>query len=186
MRQVNIHIEGVPNPHAIKFVLENGVLTQDNFEFRSFAETGFSPLARKLMMLKYITRVHLHKNYITLVKNEKSIKDWDEVLPEIREIIVSHLSKNEPILYLGFHPQTHNTTGMDEFHMMLVKILDTHIRPAAQEDGGDILIESYKDGKLKLNLVGSCKGCPYISQTVNQGIQTVLRNYFPEVLEVTW
>lgn len=185
MRQVNLHIEGVPNPNAIKFVLENGVLTQELYEFRLFSDTGYSPLARKLMMLKYIERVLIFKNYITVLKTASSGIEWEDVLPEIRAIISSHLANNEPILYLGISERKH-VKNDDDLLEMIGQILDRHIRPAAQEDGGDILVESFEKGVLKVSLSGSCHGCPYVSTTINQGLLPVVKQFIPEVNEVIW
>ncbi len=185
MRQVNLHIEGVPNPHAIKFVLENGMLTQEPYEFRIFSDTGYSPLARKLMMLKYIDRVLIFKNHITVLKLASAEIEWEAVLPEIRNMISTHLGNNEPILYLGITERKHVKTD-DELLEMIGQILDRHIRPAAQEDGGDILIESFENGVLKVSLAGSCHGCPYVSTTVNQGLFPVVKQFVPELQEVVW
>ncbi len=185
MRQVNLHIEGVPNPNAIKFVLENGMLTQEAFEFVSYAETGYSPLARRLMMFRYIERVLIHKNYITLIKSVNSGHEWEEVLPELRQTVISHLSENEPILYLGMKPIQHTPT--EEVMLTLAQqIMDTYVRPATQEDGGDILIKSLENGELKLTLKGSCKGCPYIQDTVGKGIVPLMQEHVPDVKKITW
>ncbi len=184
MRQVNLHFEGVPNPQAIKIVLENGVLTQEAFEFTSFSETGYSPLARKLMMYKYVERVLIYKNYITVIKSNNS-PEWEEILPELREAVNTHLSKNEPILYLGKPPIAHGTE--DEIMFNLAKqVMDTHIRPFAQEDGGDILLESLENGVLRIALKGACKGCPFIKETVQKGIVAVMNEHVPSIKRIVW
>lgn len=186
MRQVLLHIEGVPNPNAIKFVLENGILSQEQYEFTQFSETGYSPLARKLMMFKYIESVLIFKNYITLRKKASANIEWEEVLLEIKGIIQTHLAENEPILYLGMESKKHRNADDEVMGEMIKQVLDGYVRPAAQQDGGDIFFESYADGVLKLGLVGSCLGCPYIVQTVTQGVEPALRQYVPEVKQVIW
>lgn len=186
MRQVNLHIEGVPNPSAIKFVLENGVLTQEEFEFVSYAETGYSPLARRLMMFRYIERVLIHKNYITLIKSSAPASpEWEEVLPELRQAVISHLSANEPILYLGMKPVAHAKTE-DVMATLAQQIMDVYVRPATQEDGGDILVKSLENGELKLTLKGACKGCPYIHETVGKGIVPLMQEHVPDIKKITW
>lgn len=186
MRQVQLHIEGVPNPNAIKFVLENGVLSQDSYEFTQFADTGYSPLARKLFMFKYIESVLVFKNYITLRKKADSDIEWEEVLLELKGIVQGHLAANEPILYLGMAKNEHNIPKDEVLGEMIQQVLDGFVRPAAQQDGGDIFFDSYENGVLKLGLKGSCKGCPYINQTVQQGVEPALRQYVPEVKQVVW
>jgi Fe-S cluster biogenesis protein NfuA len=100
-------------------------------------------------------------------------------------MIVSHLEENEPIAYIGI-PNIQQPETSDMLEKFIIELLDEHIRPAAQEDGGDIFLESFKDGKLKLNLIGACKGCPYSHQTVQQGVEPLLKSFIPEVKEVVW
>ncbi|MFN0203183.1 MAG: NifU family protein, partial [Bacteroidia bacterium] len=164
-----MHIEGVPNPHAIKFVLENGVLSQEEYVFEKFSETGHSPLARKIMMLKYVTQVIIHRNYITVSKSTDTKFEWEEVIPEIKQMIVSHLQENQPIAYVGIPVAKHQSSD-DVLVKIIVQLLDEHIRPAAQEDGGDIFFDTFENGVLHLKLIGACKGCPYSHQTVQQGV----------------
>lgn len=185
MRQAHLHIEGVPNPDAIKFVLENGILSQDPYEFTAFSQTGYSPLARKLMMFKYVESVLIHKNYITLRKKQGSKMEWEEVLMELRTLIQSHLEKNEPILYMGFDACQHKR-GDDELQELVEEVFNKFVRPLTHEDGGDIFVESYQNGELKLSLHGSCKGCPYVHQTIEQGVVPVLRQYVPQVQKVLY
>lgn len=185
MRQVNMHIEGVPNPHAIKFVLENGILSQDEFEFKKFGETGFSPLARKIMMLKYVDSVLIHRNYITVRKSPHSNIEWEDVLQEVRSLIVGHLSNNEPILYIGAKESAHAKV-QDDLELMITQILDRHIRPAAQEDGGDILFHSLENGTLRLTMAGACIACPYAPQTIKNGVEPVMNQFIPEIKKVVW
>lgn len=185
MRKVNMHIEGVPNPNAMKFVLENGMLTENEFEFQKFSETGSSPLARKIMMLRYVERVLIYRNYITVLKNPESEIEWQQVLPEVREMIVSHLQQNEPIIYIGAKEVLHNE-GTDVLISLIKDLLNEHIRPAAQEDGGDLVFESFEKGIVMLRAVGACHGCVYATQTVKQGVEPLLTSLIPEVKEVQW
>ncbi|MEM6342825.1 MAG: NifU family protein [Bacteroidota bacterium] len=183
-RSVIMHVEGSPNPNAVRFVLENGVLVDKPYEFKDFREAKHSPLARKLLMLRYMDRVMLNRNYITLIKKVEGSPAWDQVLIELRMMITQHLEANEPILYLGVEPIEHRRS--DEVVISLITdLLDKHIRPAAQEDGGDILFESYMDGKLNLTMHGACHKCPYAQQTMKQGVEKVLTGMVPEVKKVT-
>lgn len=185
MRKVNMHIEGVPNPNAMKFVLENGVLTENEFEFQKFSETGSSPLARKIMMLRYVERVLIFRNYITVLKNPTSELEWEEVLAEVREMIVSHLQQNEPIIYIGAKEVKHSDS--DDVLVELIKeLLNEHIRPAAHEDGGDLMFDSFEKGVVTLRMIGACHGCVYASQTVKEGVEPLLTGNIPEVKEVRW
>ncbi|WNJ16581.1 NifU family protein [Pontibacter sp. G13] len=183
-RTVIMHVEGVPNPNAMKFVVENGILTDEPYEFRNLVEADFSPLAKRLLMLRYVDRVMINKNYVTVVKNAQDSPAWDTVTFEIRMLISQLLESNEPVIYYGIETNQHKTQD-EVIREMAGKLLDKHIRPAAQEDGGDIVMESFKDGVLNLSMHGACNGCPYASQTIKQGVEQVLTQMIPEIRKVT-
>ena len=137
------------------------------------------------MLFKYVERVLIHRNYITVIKSRKFDLEWEEVLPELRQAITTHLGENQPILYLGMKPIQH--TKNDDVMLSLAQdIMDTHVRPATQEDGGDILVHSLVNGELKLTLKGACKGCPYIKDTVGKGIEPLMKEHIPDVKTITW
>lgn len=183
-RKVQIHTEGVPNPEAIKIVLENGILTDRPYEFKNLNEAENSPLARRLLMLRYVDRVMINRNYITIVKNPQQSPSWEEILFEVRVLIQTHLEKNDPVLYIGSVSLDH--VNSDDVVVSMVKdLLDKHIRPAAQEDGGDIVFESYHNGTLNLTMHGACHLCPYASQTMKQGVEPLLTQMIPEIQKVT-
>ncbi len=183
-RTAIIHIEGVPNPNAIKFVLENGILAEEPYEFRSFAEAADSPLARKLLMLRYVDRVLLNQNAVTVVKKLENGPNWKEIALELKLMIQSHLEDDEPILYLGAKHLDHPRPD-DVIVGVVIQLLDKHIRPSAQEDGGDILFESYVDGVLNLSMHGACHLCPYAVATMKDGVEKVILSIVPEVKRVT-
>ncbi|RMG55716.1 MAG: NifU family protein [Bacteroidetes bacterium] len=183
-RTVNLHVEGVPNPDAMKFVLENGTLVDEPYEFTSLTDAELSPLARRLFMLRYVDRVLLNRNYITVLKSSQpGTPAWDEVIFELRALIQQHLEANEPILFLGAAELAHRRTE-DEVIALVNKILDQRVRPAAQEDGGDILFHSFQDGVLNLSMHGACHHCPYARQTIKDGVEKLMRHYIPEVQRV--
>lgn len=183
-RTVNLHVEGVPNPDAMKFVLENGILVDEPYEFSSLADAELSPLARRLLMLRYVDRVMLNRNYITVLKSRAAgTPTWDEVTFELRALIQQHLAANEPILFIGAARLEHRRTE-DEVISLVNKVLDQRIRPAAQEDGGDILFHSFQDGVLNLSMHGACHHCPYARQTIKDGVEKLMRHLIPEVQQV--
>ncbi|MEL6250795.1 MAG: NifU family protein [Bacteroidota bacterium] len=184
-RTVVLHIEGVPNPDAMKFVLENGILTDEPYEFKNLVDAENSPLVRRLMMLRYVDRVLMYHNYIAVVKDNKYLKEWgQETLFELRSLIQQHLAANEPILYFGAKAITHEKSE-DAIVSIIRDVLDKKIRPAAREDGGDIVFESYSDGVLNLSMLGACHHCPYAKQTMEQGVEKVMKSLVPEVKKVT-
>lgn len=178
-----MHIEGVPNPNAMKFVLENGLLADKPYEFRVYEETEHSPLARKLMMLRYVKRVMINYNYVTVVKTEADSPPWDDILYSLRMIIQEHLEQDQPIMYVGTPSLTHERSE-EVVVDIITQLLDQHIRPAAQADGGDIVFESYIGGILNLSMHGACHFCPHAIQTMRQGVEPLIRKMVPEVKSV--
>ena len=182
-RKVHMHIEGVPNPQARKFVLENGILVDQPYEFTSLEEAADSPLAKRLLMIRYVDRVLLNRNYVTVVKTEENSPPWEEILFDLRTQIQQHLEADLPILYFGAKALTHQRS--DEVVIEIItKLLDQKIRPAAQEDGGDIVFDSYDGGILNLRMHGACYLCPYASQTIQKGVEPVIKSLVPEVKQV--
>jgi Fe-S cluster biogenesis protein NfuA len=178
-----MHVEGVPNPHARRFVLENGLLVDEPYEFLSYKEADLSPLAKKLLMLRYVDRVLLNRNFITILKNPKQSPPWEEITQNLMALIQEHLEQNEPILFVGANPARHQNHP-DPLLAVIRNVFDQRIRPAAQEDGGDILIESFENGVLNVSMHGSCHTCPYAAQTIKDGVEALLKHISPEVLSV--
>jgi Fe-S cluster biogenesis protein NfuA len=176
-------MEGVPNPNAMKFVLENGILTEQPYEFTSYAAAADAPLAKKLLMLRFVDRVLIYYNHITVLKNPRNSPSWDEVVPQIRGIIQEHLSNDEPIIYVGVEARGHQLHD-DVVAEMARNILDRGVRPAAQADGGDILFERFHDGVLEVSMHGACHECPYVHQTIKQGVEPMMMQLLPEVKSV--
>ncbi|MEL7340854.1 MAG: NifU family protein [Bacteroidota bacterium] len=183
-RTAILHIEGVPNPNAMKFVLENGILAEEPYEFTSYKEAEDSPLAKKLLMLRYLERVMIHQNAITIVKKEQPEPSWKDVALELKMMIQQHLEENSPILYVGAENLKH-PRNEEAIVAIVTQLLDKHIRPAAQEDGGDILFDSYQDGTLNLSMHGACHRCPYAINTMKDGVEKVILSMVPEVKKVT-
>ncbi len=183
-RSAILHIEGSPNPNALQFVLENGILTEEPFEYSAFAEAQDAPLARKLLMIRYVDRVMINNNTVTVVKKEGQGPDWKEIAVEIKTMIQLHLEADEAILYIGARQLEHKPTN-DPVASVVIQLLNKHIRPAAQEDGGDILFESYENGVLNLSMHGACHHCPFARQTIKEGVEQVVISAMPEVRKVT-
>ncbi len=181
-RQAFIEFEGVPNPQAIKLVVKNGILSDEPYSYTDWSEAEHSPLAKKLLMFRYVDQVFINYNYVSILKKEDA-PEWDVLLPELRMMLKQHLEDNEPILYLGAQKLEHPKS--DDVILTMVKdILDKKLRPYAQEDGGDFVIESYKDGVLNLTMYGACRRCPYASQTLKEGVEKLLNAAIPEIKKV--
>ncbi|MCI4669729.1 MAG: NifU family protein [Bacteroidia bacterium] len=181
-RRAFIEFEGVPNPQAIKLVVKNGILTDEPYIYSDWSKAESAPLAKKLLMLRYVDEVFINYNYVSVLKKEDS-PEWDNLLPELRMMIQQHLEDNEPILYLGAEKLEHPKTD-DVVLGMAQELLDKKLRPYAHEDGGDFVIESYEDGVLNLRMHGACKRCPYAAQTLKEGVEKLLNTAIPEIKKV--
>lgn len=177
-----IQTEDTPNPQTIKFipgitVLENGVM-----DFASREETTPSPLAEALFRVEYVERVMLGRDFISVTKSPEA--DWKLLKPEVLAAIMDHFVAGMPVL-----SSAENTVAAyDENDPPLVKqikeLIETRVRPAVAQDGGDIVYRDFQEGVVYLELRGSCSGCPSSTLTLKQGIENMLKHYVPEVQAV--
>jgi len=184
MKAVNIYMEANPNPNSMKFVV-NFMLLQDgiSFDFPDKASAENSALALVLFDLPHVERVFFMSNFVTVTKAQEV--DWIEIQDDIRDCIKSYLEAEKPLI-----DQTPEKEPLfDENDSEVVKkikgILDEYIRPAVEQDGGAITFASFNEGTVKVELQGSCSGCPASTVTLKQGIENLLKTMLPnEVNEV--
>lgn len=180
-----IQTQNTPNPSSLMFVPGEPVLEKGGHNFASAREAMASPLAKRLFVIDGVNNVFFGTEFITVSKSEDH--SWSTLKPEIFAAITEHYSSQEPILYDA--AQADSTTINDddtEIVAMIKELLETRIRPAVQEDGGDILFVDYAEatGVVTLKLLGACDGCPSSSITLKSGIENMIKHYVPEVTEV--
>ncbi|HKG75274.1 MAG TPA: NifU family protein [Aestuariivirgaceae bacterium] len=179
-----IQTEATPNPATLKFLPGQPVAKGAPREFRSADEAGQSPLARRLFGIGGVSGVFLGGDFVTVTK---STGDWQHLKPAILGVIMEHYLSGEPIILDGEPalPGAEEFDQGDEDIVSTIKeLLDTRVRPAVAQDGGDITFFGYKDGVVFLNMKGSCSGCPSSTATLKHGIENLLRHFIPEVKEV--
>ena len=174
-----IQTETTPNPNSLKFLPGKDVSTQGSFEITKKDETN-NELIRNLLSVNGVEGIFLGRDFISINKNDKIL--WDE----IKHIVISlindfYLNGKECVIEKNLNEDTEN---LKEIEKKIVKILDQKIRPAVAKDGGDIKFREFKDGVVKVQLQGSCSGCPSSKMTLKQGVQNLLCHYIPEVKEV--
>ena len=177
-----IQTESTPNPSTVKFIPGCEVMTRGTAEFTASADAGPSPLARKLFTIKGVTKVFLGSDFIAVTKDET--KDWQEVKAFVLGAIMDHFVAGLPVIENedAFIKQSSEN---DSPQVKAIKdLLETHIRPAVAQDGGDVLFRSFEDGIVYLYMRGACAGCPSASMTLKMGIERLLKHYVPEVKEV--
>jgi len=184
-----IQTEATPNPATLKFIPGRVVLDGGTLEFASRDAAGRSPLAERLFAVPGVTSVFYGSDFITVTKREG---DWQHLKPAILGAIMEHYMSGAPLLADGSaandEAQDEDAEVFDEADTetvgMIKDLIETRVRPAVANDGGDITFRGFKDGIVYLNMKGSCAGCPSSTATLQHGIQNLLRHFVPDVVEV--
>jgi Fe-S cluster biogenesis protein NfuA len=182
-----IQTEATPNPATLKFLPGKPVLPGSTRDFRNTDEALESPLAERLFAINHVSGVFLGHDFVTVTR---SGGEWQQLKPAILGVIMDHYLSGVPVLSDG--ASAAETADEGEFfeadHAPLVKVikdlLDSRVRPAVAQDGGDITFKGFKDGVVYLNMKGSCAGCPSSTATLKHGVENLLRHFVPEVTEV--
>ncbi|HEV2189449.1 MAG TPA: NifU family protein [Stellaceae bacterium] len=177
-----IQTEQTPNPATLKFLPGVGVMPSGTANFTSREATSRSPLAERLFGLPEVSGVFLGGDFITVTKTDDS--DWFQVKPAVLAAIMEHFTTGQPVITGAVDEPAANEGEDDEIVSAIKELLETRVRPAVAQDGGDIIFEEFSDGIVYLHMQGSCSGCPSSTATLKAGIENMLRHYIPEVLEV--
>jgi len=181
-----IQTEATPNPATLKFIPGRPVLEHGTLDLRDPNEAEKSPLAARLFEIKGINGVFFGSDFITVSKAEG---EWPQLKPAILGAIMEHFMSGAPLLSGDtataapdeeefFEPSDAETVAT------IKDLIETRVRPAVANDGGDITFRGFRDGIVYLNMKGACSGCPSSTATLQHGIQNLLRHYVPEVVEV--
>ncbi|HVJ34342.1 MAG TPA: NifU family protein [Terriglobia bacterium] len=179
-----IQTEETPNPATLKFLPGRTVVLQGTADFDSPEAAQRSPLATRLFGAEGVVRVFLGSDFITITKSDA--KDWSVLKPSLLGMIMEHFTTNQPVLLdeAGATPSATASEEDDEIVAQIKELLDTRVRPAVAQDGGDIIFHAFEEGIVYLHMQGSCSGCPSSTATLKMGIENMLRHYVPEVIEV--
>jgi Fe-S cluster biogenesis protein NfuA len=181
-----IQTEATPNPATLKFLPGKPVLPGDTRDYRDAAAAAESPLAEKLFSVTGVAGVFLGQDFITVTK---SGAEWQHLKPAVLGLIMDHYMSGTPML-VGESAQGEAKTseffseGDSDVVTTIKQLLDTRVRPAVAQDGGDITFQGFREGVVYLNMKGSCAGCPSSTATLKHGIENLLRHFVPEVSEV--
>ena len=178
-----IQTEATPNPATLKFLPGQPVLPAGTADFPSAESAGSSPLARGIFAVDGVTGVFLGHDFVTVTKAEGL--DWAHLKPAILGAILEHAQSGRPAIE-GAAAEAHAShDGADgEIVGQIKQLLDTRVRPAVAQDGGDITFHGFDRGVVYLHMKGACAGCPSSTLTLKMGIENLLRHYIPEVTEV--
>jgi Fe-S cluster biogenesis protein NfuA len=182
-----IQTEATPNPATLKFLPGKPVLPGSTRDFRTATEAEDSPLAQRLFGINNVSGVFLGHDFVTVTR---SGGEWQQLKPAILGVIMDHYLSGVPVLSDAAGPAVPESegeffdAGKEDIVKTIKDLLDSRVRPAVAQDGGDITFKGFKDGIVYLNMKGSCAGCPSSTATLKHGVENLLRHFVPEVTEV--
>ena len=177
-----IQTESTPNPATLKFLPGNPVMETGTANFAAPDEANRSPLAQSLFATEGVIGVFLGADFITVTKSDD--KEWDVMKPLILGAIMEHFQSGRPVIEADAADTIVADGDDDEVVVQIRELIDTRVRPAVAQDGGDIVYKGFEDGIVYLHMQGACAGCPSSTATLKHGIENMLRYYVPEVQEV--
>ena len=177
-----IQTEPTPNPATLKFLPGKPVMANGTANFTNSEEAEASPLATRVFAVEGVEGVFFGSDFVTATKADAL--DWEDLKPRILSAIMDHFTSGDPVV-TGSAADTTVESGEESAIVGQIKeLLDTRVRPAVAQDGGDIVFEGFEDGIVYLHMQGACAGCPSSTATLKYGIENMLRYYLPEVREV--
>jgi Fe-S cluster biogenesis protein NfuA len=181
-----IQTENTPNPATLKFLPGRSVLAEGTLDLRTKEAAERSPLAARLFEIPQVSGVFFAQDFITVTKSDG---EWQHLKPAILGAIMEHYLSGEPVLKSGAGaelPEDEEFFDANDASTVatIKELIETRVRPAVANDGGDITFRGYKDGVVFLNMKGACSGCPSSTATLKNGIENLLRHFVPDVTEV--
>lgn len=176
-----IQTEATPNPSTLKFIPEQQIMTQGTANFNDEASASRSPLATRLFGVEGVDSVFLGSDFITVTKDGE--RDWQVLKPMVLEALMNHFNSGE-VNIQSDEDKVEDVGDEDAIVTQIKELLETRVRPAVAQDGGDIIFQKFEDGIVYLTMMGACSGCPSSGATLKHGIENMLRYYIPEIIEV--
>ncbi len=180
-----IQTESTPNPATLKFLPGQTVLDAGTADFPSADSADGSPLATRIFAVSGVAGVFFGNDFVTVTKTESV--EWDHIKPAILGAIMEHYQSGQPIMAAGGEQSSghaEHTGENSEIVDQIKDLLDSRVRPAVAQDGGDITFHGFDRGVVYLHMQGACANCPSSTLTLKMGIENLLRHYIPEVIEV--
>lgn len=180
-----IQTESTPNPATLKFLPGETVLGRGTADLPDAGAAATSPLGRRIFAVPGVTGVFLGSDFVTVTKAPGV--EWDHIKPAVLGAVMDHFQSGEPVMEDEAQPASGHAAhdGEDAAIVEQIKeLLDTRVRPAVAQDGGDITFRGFERGVVYLHMQGACAGCPSSTLTLKMGIENLLRHYIPEVTEV--
>ena len=179
---MNIETEITPNPETLKFVVGNEYIFQTNIEIKNEKEAKKFKFSKDFFHLKGVQRIFIGENFVSVTK-EKDVT-WNYLKTKVLTFMLDYISSNKIIIEKQVIKKLLKKNKKNKISIDIEKIIDEKVRPAVARDGGDIIFENFDKGIVYLTLRGACAGCPSSTATLKQGIENLLKHYFPEVKEI--
>ena len=176
-----IQTETTPNPATLKFLPGCDVMTRGTANFTGPEEAAKSPLALRLFGIDGVTGVFLGSDFVTVTK--MPTRDWEVMKPFVLSAIMDHFTSGDSVV-ADEASAAGGEAEDDAIAAQIKELLETRVRPAVAQDGGDIVFRGFEDGIVYLHMQGACSGCPSSTATLKHGIENMLKYYVPEVQEV--
>ena len=176
-----IQTEATPNPTTLKFLPGAEVMgSAGTANFTDAEGATASPLAVRLFEIDGVDGIFLGSDFVTVTKDDGT--EWDVVKPRVLAAVMDHFTQGHAVM----NPSTETVSNEDDSEIVtkIKELLETRVRPAVAQDGGDIVFRSFEDGIVYLHMQGACAGCPSSTATLKNGIENMMRHYIPEVQEV--
>ena len=176
-----IEFEETPNPNTLKFLPGREILKSGTREFKSREEAASAPLALKLFDIGGVEAVFYATDFLSVTKNDDQL--WDDLKPEILTALMDHFTSGGIVIEEA-QGGSEDNSQLSEIDRQIQELIDTRIKPAVAQDGGNIEFVEFDEGIVYLRLEGACAGCPSASMTLKHGIESMLKHFVPEVLRV--
>ena len=179
-----IQTESTPNPATLKFLPGQTVLEEGTADFPTADDANISPLAQRLFNVNGVVGVFLGRDFVTVTKEDHV--EWDHAKPALLGAIMEHFQSGQEAISGETAPDHSIDVSKEDAPIVgqIKELLDSRVRPAVAQDGGDITFHGFDRGVVYLQMKGACAGCPSSTMTLKMGIENLLRHYIPEVTEV--
>lgn len=179
-----IQTEATPNPQTLKFLPGREVMANGSTAFYTNLEQAKaeSPLAANLLEQQHINAIFLGSDFITVTKSEEA--EWNQLKPDLLNTIMEHFVSGQPVM--SQQVESGSSAADSELAKQIRELIETRVRPAVAQDGGDIIFRNFNEetGVVELEMHGACSGCPSSTLTLKSGIENMLKHYVPEVTQV--
>ena len=173
---ITVYSEKTPNPESMKFVANKMILPNDSIDFRSNEGLETCPMAQELFGYDFVKGVFIMNNFVSVTK--KADYEWFDIIPQLKKFVQEYLEAEKPIVVIK---EILTDEEESEVVTKIKQLLEDHVRPAVEMDGGAIDFKSFEAGIVTVTMEGSCSGCPSSTLTLKAGIENLLKRMIPEV-----